>query len=271
MLHKNSLCAIVLLIAVCVVSSCRKKDKDKPDTDVQAADDNALMEGTSADLTSISEFAIAGVNSFRTSDAMNIMAPCGTVTRDTLVPSDPDTIVIDFGPTNCLCQDNRNRRGKLQIVHQGHYFLAGSFRTITFDNYHVNDRKIEGTHTVTANGNSSGNYTWTINAQGMKVTRPDGNYITWDSQRTRTMISGANTPFIGADDIYEITGSGSGVNINGIPFTAIITEALRKAVNCNWIEKGKITISPQGFADRLLDYGTSGCDNIATVTIGSYT
>lgn len=98
-----------------------------------------------------------------------------------------------------------------------------------------------------------------------------GGTITFISNRVRTWVAGETT-LVWSDDIYEITGSGSGKNANGINYTMNIVEPLVKEVyGCPYITKGKIEIQPQGKALRKLDFGSGTCDNDATVTINSKT
>jgi hypothetical protein len=42
-------------------------------------------------------------------------------------------------------------------------------------------------------------------------------------------------------------------------------------MSCYWFESGKVDVMPTGRLTRSLDYGSSGCDNKATVTIGGNT
>ena len=258
-----------ITIFALVIGGCKKKEKE--DKDTQSATDNEQAEGLSDDASNMADAAAAGIGSFRMSEteqASNTMSPCATVTRDTI--SVPHTITIDFGASNCTCVDGRERRGVINVSYTGSYFTSGSVRTVTFTGYYVNDHHIEGTHSVTYNGlNTAGNPNWTINASNMKVTRTDGRFHTWNSIRNREMIAGAATPIIRSDDIYLVTGSATGVNINGVSYTATITDALRRAMSCHWIESGKISITPDQRPTRLLDFGTSGCDNQATVTINN--
>lgn len=262
---------MIFTIMAIAATGCKKPEKE--DKDTSAATDNEQMEGIGNDVGNIADAAAAGVNGFRVGGGAEVeatMAPCATVTRDTV--SVPHTITIDFGSTNCLCYDNRYRRGIIYVSYTGTYFGVGSSRTVTFTDFFVNDKKVEGTHTVSNNGlNAAGNYTWTIVASNMKVTLPNGLFHTWNSNRVREMIAGASTPIIRSDDIYSVTGTADGVNKNGISYTANIIHPIVRALSCNWIQEGKIKVVPVGFEDRLLDFGNGTCDNQATVTIGSVT
>ena len=186
---------------------------------------------------------------------------CALVTRDTVL----HTLTIDFG-TGCTGHDGRLRSGKVIVTYSGGgYFNPGASWVITFDNYYVNGRHIEGTRTVTNNGfNSGGNMNWTINAVNMKVTRPDGTWRTWDSQRNREMIQGYGDSLY-INDVYRVNGTATSTNNNGDVFNANITNLIRDN-SCYWITSGTIAITPPNGIVRTIDFGNGGCDDLATVT-----
>ncbi len=251
------------------ISGCKKKEED---SDTTSASDNEQSEFVSNDALNMADAAANGQSSFKNNPSGGYideaLGGCATVTKD----SATHTITIDFGPSNCLCKDGRNRRGKIIVVNTGLFFIAGSSRTVTFDNYYVNDHHIEGIHTVTYNGlNSSNHPNWTISAQNMKITRPNGNYHSWNSTRNREWAQGDSTLFNWTDDVYLITGSASGTNVNGASFTANITSALRWELSCHWLVSGTIELTPANKPTRTVDFGSGACDNQATVTIGTKT
>ncbi len=266
---------LIAAVSSLVIAGCRKKDEDK---DTQAASDNEQAEFMSNDVVNMSDAAANGVNSFKNNPSGTFAAlSCATVTRDTIVSSDPDTTTIDFGSSACQCMDGRYRQGKIIVIHHGKFTIPQSFRSVSFSNYFVGKdpaqmHQIEGVHTVTFNGkNTAGNFNWTIDAQNMKITRPDGKYHTWTSTRNREWIQGSNTPFNWTDDVFLITGSASGTNVNGNSYSANITTALRRELGCHWFVSGTVEITPQNKPTRTVDYGNGTCDNQATVTIGNNT
>lgn len=204
------------------------------------------------------------------SDDLEVRHNCATVTLDTL--SSPKKITIDFGTTNCLGRDGRNRRGKIITTFEGKYRAVNSTHTITFEDYYVNDNHVEGSRSVVNTGlNQDGDLTFSIVDAG-KITLTDGRIFTHSSSRTRTWVEGSNT-YIIWDDVYEITGSGSVTNSEGNGFSAEILEPLRVAVSCGNITKGVLKITPVNpdYKERTLNYGDGNCDNLATVTVDSKT
>ncbi len=273
---------ISLLLAGATLSlaivSCKKTNTtpaSPTDTDTSVAADNSLAEGIYNDVQNISDQAANGELKFYSPQYTSTNSDfesfekntCATITHDSV--SVPKTLTIDFGTSNCLCQDGNNRRGKINISYIGKYRDSASVHTISFADYFVNDNQIIGTKSVTNNGkNSNGHTTFTIAVDGQIIKANSAGTISWKSNRTREWLSGELTRKDWTDDVYSITGSTSGSNSNGSSYTALITSPLHRALNCNWFDAGVIEINQTGKVLKTIDYGTTGtCDANATVTI----
>lgn len=259
----------VLLMAVFSLSSCVKKDLYEDDADVTSASDHASGDQASSDVLSMADAAASGNASFRLASPEDRMMGCAVITRDSI----NHIITIDFG-TGCPgTWDGRVRKGKIIITHTGgSYFDSLSVKTITFENYYVNDNHIEGTHVVTNNGrNAAGHYNWTVLAQNMKITAPDGQFHTFTSMRNRELLVGDQTMTNWHDDEYSITVSTDGINRRGIAYHAESSVPLHRAMSCHWIDSGKMIITPTGKPVRTVDYGSGTCDAVATVTVRNRT
>lgn len=266
-----------MILAICFTSCKKKKDETPPpsnntntttDSETQAASDNALAEYVFSDAVNIVDDGARrekGISKHFPS-GYSQYGPCMSVTVDTL--ASPRTLLLDFGTTNCLCADGRWRRGKIACSFTGLYGNSLTVTTISFLNYYVNDYSVSGTITLT---NDSTNIIRTIKVQNGKMVSPSSQQIQWSCDQTFTWINGSGTPLIRTDDQYEITGSASGVTINGTSFTALITSPVLLDLSCMYITKGTIDITPSGKPTRTLDFGTGACDNKATVTILGYT
>ena len=131
------------------------------------------------------------------------------------------------------------------MSYTGRYRDPGTVITITPQDYYVNDNHLQGTKTVTNMGtDQNGHLYYTVTVNG-SLTAADGSWTaTHQANRVRTWIQGSDTPTL-LDDVYEITGSGSGVNRNGIAYTVNITNALRVAIGCPFITAGTAQVTPQ--------------------------
>ena len=266
--------AASMVCTALLFSSC-KKDGSSKDSDTESAENNALAESSFNDVTTISDqAALSGSVNMRVATADredgSLGSGCATVTVDTV--SVPHVITIDFGATNCTCNDGRSRRGKIILSYTGRYKESGTVINISFNNYFVNDNQLTGTKKITNQGlNAAGNLVYKIEVNGQVIKANNGGTVTWVSTRQREWIAGASTPLILSDDVYSITGNATGTNANGKTYTIVITKALIRKMSCRWFESGTLDVTPEGKPTRTLDYGSTGCDANATVTILGYT
>jgi hypothetical protein len=196
---------------------------------------------------------------------------CPTVTINH--PADavwPKTITIDYG-SGCTGFYSNTRSGRIVIVVTGPRKTTGSLRTITFDNYHFNGIKVEGTKTIETMGyNGNQDMVFHVKLVGGKLTLPNDSVIERSFDHQREWIAGFNTRNIWDDEVL-ITGTASGVNINGIAYTNNITTALHWTRACKFIVSGIIDIEREGKESVVLDFGSGSCDAVATVTKGGET
>ena len=259
-------CSLLILI-----SSCTKENSTNNSTDneTQTASDNMLAQTINDEVATVTaQSEDNGVGGTLGDSAYGyLLSPCATISINTI--SSPHQLIIDFGNTNCHCLDGKYRRGKILVSYTGFYKDSGSSHTIGFDNYYVNNYKVEGSQTVVNNGhNKGGNLTFSIDINST-ITDTFGKTLTYTSVRTREWVAGENTDglFGWLDDVYSITGTASGTAFNGTSYTAKITSPLIVALNCKWIEAGKIDFKPNGSLTRSIDFGNGDCDNKATVGI----
>jgi hypothetical protein len=261
---------VALAFSASVLMVSCQRDKLSQDEDTEMANDNSLSEFVYDDIDQIVDDASTkqtgdNLGNYKTS------SNCAVITHDTL--STPKSITVDFGTTNCLCNDGRYRKGQILITYTGKYADSGSMRNITFNNYHVNNSHIMGSKTVENMGKNANNQTYfDIDVNGLIIKATTGDSIIWNTNRERTWVQGEGTS-AWADDIYHISGSGNGKRANGNTWTMNIIQPLVKDLSCNWISAGVIELQPTGKALRTINFGNGNCDNQATVTIngGTYT
>lgn len=247
------------------VTSCRKdKTADASAEDTGYATDYAHLERSFDNAQDLADRAATDPGfKFKTT------SQCATVTRDTV--SNPRVLTIDFGPSNCLCNDGKYRRGKIIVKYTGRYADSGSRRDFSFDQYFINDNQLTGTKTVINMGpNSAGQPYFNISVNGALVLANGNGTRSWTSTRTRTWTAGYNTP-AWSDNEYDISGNATLTRANGKTFNVVITTPLHRAVSCDWIQSGILEITPTGGAVRMLDFGNGSCDSTATLTINGRT
>jgi len=256
---KNGLQFFTLVLVILIgFSSCVRER----DTDTSMAEDEALSEFVYHDALSIADDAATKLTG-ETLSNYKTSGYCATITHNA------GSIVIDFDTVNCMCNDGRNRRGKILVSYTGVYNSTGSITNISFEKYYVNDNLIMGTCDVLKKGLNVFNqseYSLTTNGKILKGAILDTLY--WNANELRTWTVGEDTP-MWLDDVYEITGKSTGRNTNKIYFAANITEPIIKEVSCRYINRGKVEIQPQGKALRMLNFGEGTCENDATVEINN--
>lgn len=253
------------------LAGCKKDEASQPVSDLtSAAADFEQGEQIGNDIDRMADDAyLTSTVNLRLAgpvDANSILS-CAVVTRDTV----NRILTIDFG-SGCTGNDGRTRSGQVIIQYNGHYFDPGFSRSVSFNNYFVDSNQVTGTRAITNNGfNGNGNLTWTIQAQNIRITKPNGYYHEWNSTRTRELVAGLATPNSPMDDVYLITGSGSSMNSHGNSTSVSILLPLRKEMSCHWIVSGTVEVTPSSHPVRTLDYGNGGCDHFATVTVNGIT
>ncbi len=256
-----------------IISSCKKTTAEE-DTDTTGATENSFAQATFNEVGTISDQAASGsTSSYRGGqDGGNLLSSCATITFDTINHTNADTIVVDFGPTNCFCHDLRFRRGKINISYtKPHYWDSLDVITITFSNYFVNDYGVSGIKTITNMGRVAGQSTYNVTVNAGMITKPNGTTFTWNANHTRKWIAGENTPFFWLDDVYSYTGSSNGNSSNGASYTSNIVTPLIRKLNCpKWFVQGVVDFTPNSKPMRTIDYGTGACDDVAIVTINGH-
>jgi len=172
---------------------------------------------------------------------------------------------------NDINQDGKIKHGK--IIVDITYPTTGDttdekqwVKTIKLENYSDGGRKLEGTKTITYLGLVNGFPTWNVKLDSGKVTLKNGKVITFQYDRTRAMIEGFTTPLNHSDDVFEINGTGSGINRKGVAFTSVFTNLI-KVAGCPTFKSGTVTYTTETKTSTITFNGGDTCSPTATVTV----
>jgi hypothetical protein len=286
MVYRMKTILTTVLVTGLFLSACKKQDDEsgttgKEEFAMAASESDATAEEAFDDVFNnvmgvSPEVGIGGTGVF---GRMNVSGgrvegvdstPCYTVAIKQLNNTTrfPLQITIDFG-SGCTTKDGRTRKGKITVVYTGSLVISGNSATTIFDNYYLDNLKIEGTHKLSNTGTPD-KKSYTTQVINAKLSQANGNYIQWNSEKTVTQVEGASTPLIGLDDAYNVTGNAGGsVQQNGKYFqwSTAITAPLTKRFSCPWIAKGTISLSKGNDAVAVLDYGSGTCDNKGSFTV----
>jgi hypothetical protein len=204
--------------------------------------------------------------------------PTVTVTRPNAPAPFPVRVVLDFG-TGCVARDGHYRKGKIIHVYTNRLIIPNAVAETAFDGFYFDSTKVEGTMRIKNTTEPTSGPRYQINVTNGKLTRPNGNFISWNSEKVRTQIEGVLTPLIPMDDAFRITGAARGQvkrDTTLVGWNATIVEPLVRRNNCRWIVQGTVrTVRENATTGTrfvgLINYGAGTCDNAATVTINGVT
>ena len=256
-----------LLIGLAVMLHSCKKDKEEKTNNTQTEAVELSVANNIAETMYDDVFNVVLLDG----QANNVAGRGNSCATVTLNNSDPDTypkiMTLDFG-SGCTGFDGLTRKGKIIATLSGRIRTAGTSITISFDNYSVNDFKLEGEFSITNNSGNNG-LSFTTQTTNGKLTYPGGTlFYTHSGNHTLTQTAGAGTPSF-LDDSFSLTGSGTTTSSLGNSLTVNITTALVKKATCANVVSGVEQFTYNNI-NGALDFGDGSCDNQALLTIGSY-
>ena len=182
-------------------------------------------------------------------------------------------LTISFGDANntCTTDDGDDLQGILEGMNSGIPVQQGDVITVNekgfpgMSGFKVNDILYLGTISAEYKGDGD----WDINKE-FTLTYSDGKQMSFTGSFHFDKIQGQSTPDM-TDDVYEITGSGSGTNKNGQSYTFNITKPLVKDGQCSFIREGVFEVQV-GSATVELDFdpdNNSNCDKKVKININN--
>ena len=170
----------------------------------------------------------------------------------------------------CYGKRSQLRRGTIVITYSETRNEVGSFRQVEYNDFYMNDVKIEGIRrseilTIDENGNRT---TQTTHSGG-KMIYDDGTFSTKLSEMIR---------FTSKEDdlrVYStLTGSSSGISTEGVSFSMEITSPIKFVYNCDIdskLKRGKVPVegiktTTDGESTIITDFGDGTCDTLVEIT-----
>ena len=191
---------------------------------------------------------------------------CATRTHNT----DTKTITVDFGD-GCTDPKGRIRKGKLIINYTAPRYKPGSIVTTSFDNFSIDDIKVEGSRVVENISTSiEDNPSFKINLTGGKVSWTDGTFATRTvTDKIKVWLRTENPA---NDELHFTQGKVEGKNRDGKTYTKTILEKViyKKACTAEDIylpAQGAIQIERAEKPTLSIDYGSGDCDKLVAVTV----
>lgn len=193
---------------------------------------------------------------------------CATVTVTPQGQTFPKTVVIDFGTSGCTGVLGYSHKGKITYTINKRFITPGSVITASFENYSVNNYKIEGTYSIT-NATSGATPAITTEVKAGKITYPDGTWYTHTGVRNFVQTSGVQTLAIADDDEFSITGNSSITTSDNRKLDATVKTPLLKKYTCPNIVSGTVDFTYNNIKG-IWSYGDGVCDKTASITVGNW-
>lgn len=270
--------ASMILSSLVIFNSCKKKEVDN---ETQSVVDNALCEQQFMSIGPLvnskgTDPAQAGFRTSSCGDGLWLYPNASSSGLDTTInPSTGaytysvmPTFTIDYSGTTCPDIDNVVKKGKIFITPSHKWSAVKTFSTVTthtttvtLDNYTVDGIKMDGVIKLI----KTGNIIRTIVIGGHCSNSSEGWDIYYEADKTTQISNDGQT--------ISIWGESNGTTRDGRNFTTSISSSnpIIKKRNCKWISQGSISLTPEGFKTRIVDFGDGTCDNDATFTVNGQT
>jgi hypothetical protein len=253
------------LMVVVVLNGCVKRNEDISEDSSSAESITELTERATEEVSeAMIPLPVGGGGPCAGNDVP--FGTCATIT-DSGEGVYPRTVVVNFG-TECTGPNGITRSGVVTLVATGDILTdEGSTWTVTFADFEVGNRTVNGTKIRTFTGlNSSGQPTYSFTSD-LSITR-NGLTYSRETEGTSVWISGYNTEEC-FDNVVHRNGTATVTSPQGGTRTHTLTEVVHDQ-NCGYPVSG-ITVIERPGPNVNIDYGDGTCDNTAIVTRGNHT
>jgi hypothetical protein len=284
---KNTFRFTLILTALIAFTftNCKKKETVEIDNETQSAVDNAVADQEFASIvptTNNHAIKTKGTGA----QVGKFMAPCDTLKKisgDTFYGKldhiDP-VFELDLSGGGCgqSFTDGKLRTGKWQIRLTNKIRVTGAQMIIKLINHKTNGVTYSCDSIVVTTLSFTPNYVKFNFKLINGLCKASSWEIKYSADRTITHYSNGNP--LGSDPYSELFGTTTGINRQGRSFTVTIPETtpLVKYKSCQYIQRGILTLTPDGFKERTIDFGYSispnpsgACDEDASFSVNGNT
>ena len=171
---------------------------------------------------------------------------------------------------NCEGKRGQRRSGSIIVTYSGKKDEVGSFRQVDFDNFYLNDVKIEGVRRYEIIGIEEGvDKTIQMSLENGKMTYPDESFSNRLKNITKIIVYENDKHFS-----TSLTGNASGLDSSGSSFEMKITSTIIFLNTClDQVNNRKGIIPVAGIKtytkdnyEVIIDFGDGECDFLADIT-----
>jgi hypothetical protein len=172
-------------------------------------------------------------------------------------------VTLDYGE-GCEIR-GKLKSGILIMSYEKNTELHSRTITVTYDNFKVNRKLMEGSHSVVRVKENENGFPQNTSTFDVTVTWDNGDTASRKGVKVKEMIEGADTR-VWSDNVYSITGNWETTRKNGIQISAEVTTTLRRELVCKFLVSGEMYITKNDSSGSL-NYGDGTCDNMANLTL----
>lgn len=277
----------IVLVLSCSASlffvGCRKKETIEVDNETQSAVDNAIADQEyMAIVPAVNGHAINTKGTGATNGKLMSAAACDTLiwlnrsTADTNLVNNKYVVaplyelnLTSACPTSFT--DGKLRSGKWNIKITGPLKNVGSQMILKLINHKASGMGYAcDSIVVTTVASSSVSSTYNIKLINGVCSSPN-----WTIKYSfdRTITNYVKGKPVNTDPVVEVYGTANGVNRSGKSFSVDIPAGspMVKHKSCQYVDKGILNLTPEGFKTRIVDFGNGTCDDDATFTVNGST
>ena len=187
--------------------------------------------------------------------------------------TDQDTLIINFGEENYLHLGHL-KRGEIISIYNKFIYNSNAQITTTFNNFYINNNLVQGKMFLENNGfNQNGFPEFSLTVDSMSMYTNNGSIDISNGNYIKQLVSGYNTQYQYLDNIYKLTGNAQGNSSNNNNFSLEISDSLNMNLSCFEssnciITEGTSRLIPDGYEERIINYGNNSCDCDINAVIG---
>ncbi|WP_461632072.1 hypothetical protein [Labilibaculum euxinus] len=187
--------------------------------------------------------------------------PVIKVSGDNEPPTSTKTISINYGSSNHTDHLGRLKRGQIHNEISGRYMTNQTLQSIHFEEFCINDLKIEGRIEITSNGfNEFDQLSFTISYDNIVFTSSNGLQYSISGTKTKEWIDGYSTPENPWDDQFLVSGECHGINSENREYHSKISTPLLISRSCEFILSGETEFQVEN-ESVFYSFGDRMCDN----------
>ena len=265
---KSKLKNNILIVIALIISFMSCKDENVVHSinqqNLQSSHDYLLFEKTLFDIEREIEHALIA-----TGTTKNLPMYTSLNTDST----DQDTLIINFGEENYLHLGHL-KRGEIISIYNKFIYNIDAQITTTFNNFYINNNLIQGKIHLENNGfNQNGFPEFSLTVDSMSMYTNNGSIDISNGNYIKQLVSGYNTQYQYLDNIYKLTGNAQGNSSNNNNFSLEISDSLNMNLSCFEsssciITEGTSRLIPDGYEERIINYGENTCDCDVNAIIG---